>query len=75
MRITLGLLILFGLMFAEAYYQRRLHRMRIFLVSLETLRASLGELTIAYTSLHMATTQAAAAMSQLSPGGRRRSSG
>lgn len=62
MRIVIFLSLLSGLFIAEACYQRYLQRKREFLASLETLRASLGELTIAYTSFTRVTDESTAAV-------------
>lgn len=72
MRIALACLILFGLLFAEACHQRHQHMMRVFLVSLETMSASLGDLTIAHVAFHKAALRAATAMRRVAEEGYRR---
>lgn len=72
MRVVIFLGLLFGLFFAEAAYQRRLHRMKEFEASLETLRASLGELQLTGVALSSAYGRFATAARRVAEEARRR---
>lgn len=72
MRIVIFLGLLYGLFFVEAYYQRRLHALKNFLVSLETMRASLGDMQLSLVAMRSAYTRFATAMRRVVEEGRRR---